>query len=329
MDYGWADITQLGGVIPQGAAGGFDLGPLVASTGRDGVILVMRAMVDGQRVGDPDYAFEAKVTGAMPNIKLVVRCPDCNYMEEFAYDPQNPAWMAGYLHQALNSHVERFARWRLTGNELTWSQRAGLPEVPGDGCSPDLARFLRLRLNKPGFRFEQGAAAGWWMGEDGKPANAWGDGPVATVGQGGGDPVYISRKAREALQGQDMSVERVRALDLVEGPALWLQIMSWVGVASGALGVLNLGATWWTLGTIPLNIAFFSLSWAAVWSGGGLLSLRGLKHYQAVRPSLLVYFTLAYVAFALPCCVVGAPISAWATYTWLKPEVKQGRMKVV
>lgn len=327
VEYGWRDLTGRGSAVPHGAPGGLDLSPLLSSHGRDGVRLVVLPVADGRRVEETNYEFEVKVTGDLPNIRVVARCPDCNYLEEFAFEMQNPTYAAGYLHQSVVKHVAEFARWRLGGEELTWAQRMGVPEITGDPCSAELVRWVSSRLRQPGFSFDLGPSEGWWLNL--QPGLVGSGPPIASTGKGGGDPVYISAAGRAelaAMGGAKASVERVAALDYVSGPAGWLRFVKWGGTTLGGLAFLNALITVYFYGTSRGFALVTSVIYAGLMVGGAILAGRGLERYREVRPHWTVFFLFAYAALAAPCCLVGLPLSIWAILVWLKPEVKAGRI---
>ena len=327
VEYGWRDVTKAGGVVPPEAPGGIDVGRIPESVGRDGLILVMRPVADGRACPDPNYEFEVKITGNLPDIKIVVRGADCDYLHEFPYDPANPLYAAGYIHQALTEFVPEFVRWRLQGGELGWTQRSGLPEVAGDPCSGALAQTIKGRLQLVGKTFDSGPAEGWWTGQaaiaGGPQASR---GPVATVGEGGGDPVYLSAAARAAIADGAANVERLVALEKVEAPAIWLNVMCYAGIGIGVLGLLNAVYTVYAFGSRQLFAVGFSLAWTILLMGGGFEALSGVKRYKAIRPGWQVWFSLIYCAFIPLCCVAGLPLAVWATVVWTSAEVKAGRL---
>lgn len=327
VEYGWRDITGRGGVVPSGAVGGFDVSRIPGSQGRDGLILVMAPEVDGQRADDPNYEFEVKVTGRAPNIKIVARCSDCNYLEEFPYDLRNPTHAVGYLVQGLTRHVPEFVRWRLSGGSLSWSQRAGVPEVVGDPCSGDLIRFVQNRLRIPNTSFEQGPAEGWWLSGEYKP---WGSGPVASEGKGGGEPTYVSAEGRAELAemgGAGASVERVAALDHVDSPGGWLGLAIGSCIALGALALLNGLVTIYFFGAGRLTALIINVVLGLGLVVGGVLARQGLRRYREVREHWTVYLMFAYVALTPVCCLFGLPLAGWGLYVWFKPEVRAGRLR--
>lgn len=326
VEYGWRDVTHLSGNVPAGAPGGFDVGVTVSTQGREALHLIVPPVAGRERADDPPYEFELRVTGHTPDIKVVARSTGCNFLQEFAWDPANPQHLAGYLHQAITEHVSRFVTWRNQGNDLSWTERNGLPDVKGDPCSPELVRFIANRLRRLDQNFNQGPAEGWWVGGAAQP---WGPGPVAVSGQGGGDPTYISSQARAelaAMGGANASVERVRALDLVERPVGWLRGGIWMSMALGGIALLNIAVTAYLYGTGRM----FAIAASATFAGsillGGWVALRGAECYREVRTHWTVWFMLAYVAFVPVCCVIGMPLAIWGAVVWLKPEVQAGRI---
>ena len=128
IEYGWKDITKGQPMPSTEGAGGFDLSFVPESQGRSGILLRMPAMVGGQRCHEDDsYGFEVRLTRVQGQPGIAARCAECNFLQEFAFDPNNPVWMAGYLHQALTQYVPEYVRWRLDGGELSWAQRQGVP----------------------------------------------------------------------------------------------------------------------------------------------------------------------------------------------------------
>ena len=118
ITYGWADVTT-NRVTPAQVVGGFDLSLIPDSQGKSGLILRVPAAADGRRCHEDDtYAFEVLLIHMGDARGFAVRCEACNYLAEFAFDPENPEWAAGYIHQGLTEYVAEFVRWRLGGGEL-------------------------------------------------------------------------------------------------------------------------------------------------------------------------------------------------------------------
>ena len=146
ITYGWADVTT-NRVTPAQVVGGFDLSLIPDSQGKSGLILRVPAAADGRRCHEDDtYAFEVLLIHMGDARGFAVRCEACNYLAEFAFDPENPEWTAGYIHQGLTEYVAEFVRWRLGGGELTWAQRQGVPQV-GEPCSTSLAGWIAQQLS--------------------------------------------------------------------------------------------------------------------------------------------------------------------------------------
>lgn len=327
VEYGWRDLSGRGTAVPPGAPGGLDVFPLLGTQGKAGIKLIVVPVADGKRADETNYEFEVKVTGSLPNIKVIARCPDCNFLEEFPYEPQNPIYAAGYLHQAILKHVEEFARWRLSGQDLSWTQRAGLPEIQGDSCSAELVRWMSSRVRQPGATFDLGPAEGWWLN---LAPNALGPtAPIASVGKGAGEPVYISAEGRAELAnmgGANASVERVAALDYVQGPAGWMRFVIWGGLTLGGLAFLNALITVYFYSTSRMFAVGASMGYCLLLVGGGLIARQGLQRYREVRPHWSIPILWAYSALAVPCCVIGLPLTLWSVFVWMKPEVKAGRI---
>ena len=56
--------------------------------------------------------------------------------------------------------------------------------------------------------------------------------------------------------------------------------------------------------------------------GGGAVSVLGSRHYRRLQSSVLVWFSMAYVAASPLCCVFGLVVTGWSLYAWNRPEVK-------
>ena len=172
VEYGWTDLSPVGGRIPPGRPGGFELVRFRDSGGKDGVHLLVVAG-NGQHLVQEDavYDFALRCYRRDGRWMVGLRCVEANFLQEFPFDPNNPGWAAGYVHQAIIGYVPQFVAWRLQGGELTWAQRKGLPELEGEPCSPDLARFVdELVRTRRGL--DTGPVEGWWMGRDSAPPPA-------------------------------------------------------------------------------------------------------------------------------------------------------------
>ena len=166
IEYGWTDVSRNGGYVPPGTFGGIDQARVSETEGRDGIVLEVPAIVNGQRFEeDGTYHFQAQIirSSTTGNMAVAVRCPEANYIQEFAYDSTNPTWSAGFIHQALSQYVPQFVQWRQQGGEVTWAQRQGIVELDGESCTTALCRFVAESI-RAGRAFDRGPAEGWWMG---------------------------------------------------------------------------------------------------------------------------------------------------------------------
>ncbi len=196
IEYGWPDVSRSGGYVPPGVFGGLDLSRLPETEGREGIVLEVPATVNGQRFDDDGtYHFQAQVIRSATNgqLALAVRCPEANYIQEFAYDATNPTWAAGFIHQALTQYVPQFIQWRQQGGEVTWAQRQGIVEMDGEPCSGPLSGFVAESI-RAGRSFDRGPAEGWWVGSRSPLSTAGGSvstGPAVPgmLRQGGPTPV--------------------------------------------------------------------------------------------------------------------------------------------
>jgi len=166
VEYGWSDTSRAGGYVPPGQFGGMDLSRFAETEGREGIVLDVPAVIQGQRFDDDGtYHFQAQVirSSETGQLAVAVRCPEANYIQEFAWDPQNPTWVAGFVHQALTRYVPSFIHWRQQGGSVTWAQRQGIVELEGEPCSGPLSGFIAESI-RAGRAMDRGPAEGWWMG---------------------------------------------------------------------------------------------------------------------------------------------------------------------
>jgi hypothetical protein len=289
-------------------------------------VLEMPALADGLRCeDDASYRFSVFVTQGAQGIAVTVRCPEANFFQEFPYDPQNPLWAAGYVHQALTTYVPQFVRWRLQGGEVSWAQRAGIPAVAGEPCSYLLARFVgdRVAANQ---RLDAGPAQGWWLGQTGAPGViARPGGPIASVGKGGGDPTYLSAAARDAAaRGETIaSVGNLQALARVSKPGMALMALAGLGIFQALLWFINaLSVVAFYLEDSLFALAF-SLFASVMLLMGGAVAMLGGFHYRKLRKGPLPLVAIAYAAVVPMCCVFGIPVAVWAAITWRDPMVRQ------
>ncbi len=324
VEYGWPDTTHLGGRVPPGVFGGLDLSRFAGTGGRAGVTLGVPAIADGSWLQeDGVYEFVARLTrSAEGQLVFAVRCPEANYLEEFPFDEDNPLFSAGYIHQALQQYVPEFVRWRQQGGEVTWAQRAGMPELAGEPCSSMLTQFIneRVTLRKP---IDVGPAEGWWM--DGETGASWGAGPLATVG-----------RAAENTRGEAGLLElarRAAAEAAVARPGAGLIFLSSAGIFSGVLWLLNAPLTLGLIATDQLTRApsryLFSLIFSVVLGLslilGGALAFAGARSYRRLRGKVLPMISILYAIASPMCCFVGMPIGIWALYVWSSADVRQIR----
>ena len=196
IEYGWADTSRAGGYVPPGVFGGLDLSRLAETEGREGVVLDVPAILSGRRFDDDGiYHFQAQVIRSADTggLAIAVRCPEANYIQEFAYDANNPTWAAGFVHQALTQYVPSFIQWRQQGGEVTWAQRQGIVELDGEPCSGPLSGFVAESV-RAGRSMDRGPAEGWWVGSRSPlsvPGGSVQSGPAVpgVLRQGGASPV--------------------------------------------------------------------------------------------------------------------------------------------
>lgn len=315
VEYGWPDITHAGGRVPPGVFGGIDLSRLADSQGREGVFLEVRAVADGRTCDeDGTYTFQVQVTQGREGLAISVRCPEANYLQEFPYDPANPIHAAGWVHQAITQYVPDFVRWRLSGGEVSWAQRSGMPTVDGEPCSPALAQFVRGRIDAHR-RFDVGPSEGWWLDEAQPaapagvvPASAW-QGPIAVEGQAG--------------RVGSVDDERDRAMRIVKAPAAALRAMSIAGMAFGFFWFVNIVVTLYFFGLDRLGAVLFSLV-----AGTLLLMTAGIAFwcagkYKDLAKGPLPWVAIAWCALVPLCCIPGIPVAIWAAWAWTRPAVQR------
>lgn len=350
VEYGWADVSSSGGRIPLGRFGGMDLVRFRDSTGRDGVHLLMTAAAGNQVVAeDGVYDFSLRCTHRDGRWTIVVRSVEANYLQEFPFDPANPSWAAGYVHQALTTYVPQFAQWRLGGGELSWAQRKGLPEIAGEPCSSDLARFIDeiVRMRRP---METGPVEGWWMNELSAPPPAGhaaaGKGPAAATPAAGGKAAGAAPLGPIAVAGR-MSAGGVSTTELAmkkAGPAGKAlvgasSLLCLVGVVSLVNALLTVVLFFLERPTALTGSACFGISFLIF----GLLGVFGGQRLSRLSPSLLPWAGIAG-NLALPpllgismlfidpvCCAmvgplfVNVPIALWALATMVDANVVKAR----
>lgn len=342
VEYGWPDLSRAHGRVPPGTFGGFDLQRLTASEGREGLELLVPAAAGGQTsVEDGTYHFEVKVCQTAQGLGFAVRCPEANFLQEFPYDPHNPLWAAGYIHQALTGYVPQFVQWRLQGGEVAWADRVGMPKIPGEPCSPLLVRFLERRLQS-NQGLDQGPAEGWWLQAAPAPAEApgpsgvgggvapptgWSGAPVIRAGKGAGDPVYLSAQAREMVaRGEPIATSgNVQALARVNQPGSALMLLAGLGMAQALLWFINAITVIVYYLDDSLFALFFSLFAALTLLASGAVAMLGGYRYRKLAKGPLPIIAMVYAAVVPVCCLAGIPVAIWAAFTLQDPMVKQAR----
>jgi len=336
VEYGWHDITLSNTTLPNMAAGGFDLSRFPDSNGREGVYLEVAAVANGQEcMEDGIYRFQVQLADSQGEEIFFVRCPEANFVQEFPWDPENPLHLAGYIHQAIQQYVPEFVEWRLAGGELSWTQREGIPKVPGIESSPSLSDFVHLRLTSHQF-FHTGPEENWWVIPDlSKQIHSGPDSdetpnsvvPIATIGKGGGEPVYLSKQAREAGPASPVQQEElasVQAQARVAKPGWAMFSMLVVGGLQGMAFVMNALYT-----VMNYTDSIFAIALSSVMGlglmGGSIVSMWGAQHYRTLHKGPMPWISMVYCAFSGVCCFVGLPIAVWAGMTWFDPVVKSAR----
>ena len=312
VEYGWRDATRSR-IVPQGAFGGFDLSLLASSQGRDGLVLLIPAVADGRRCHeDESYSFEVQLTRNEAGACFAVRSPDCNYIQEFSYDESNPIWAAGYIHQALTEYVPEFVRWRLSGGELTWAQRQGIPTVEAEPCSASLATWLgeQSRLHRS---LDQGPQQGWWIGglpTAGPTSGAHAPvGAIASMGNAAGIPTQAQPEG----------------LRLLQKPATALSTMIWVHAMAAGCAGLNIISTLAMFGgkrpfAVVSSVLFIAFVATMTW-----LARRGVEQYREGRGRLWPWVAIGYAGLIPVCCFGGLPVAIWAAMRWQDERVKAFR----
>lgn len=343
VEYGWPDATPVGGRVPAGRHGAIELQRFRDSGGRDGVHLLVPAVAGGQWCQeDGVYDFSARIYRAdHGGTMIAVRCVEANFLQEFPFDPNNPLYAAGYVHQAIAEYVPSYVQWRLSGGELTWAQRQGLPEIAGEGCSQGLVAFIDAMIRQRR-GMDSGPTEGWWPGQQ-TPAPPQGHAPPAAPSAA--QPIGPIAVAGRAGKGHAKSATEV-ALEKVRLPARLLTATSGVLAGLGALSLLN----------AFLTLVLFQLDRMSALGGSGcfgvmLLAAGGLSVLGARRLGKVQGGVLPWIAMgtnlALPllllvallgvdiiCCGVGAPLllcvpaAIWSLYVWTQPAVVQARAEL-
>jgi len=349
VEYGWTDISRAGGYVPPGIFGAMDLSRLPESEGREGITLEVPAAINGQKLDDDGiYHFQMQVIMSADSgqLAVAVRCPEANYIQEFAYDRSNPGWTAGFVHQALTQYVPQFVAWRLAGGAVTWAQRQGIPELDGEPCSAQLTGFIATAI-RGGVVFERGPQQGWWMGSSTpltttpassrgpaipamlhRPASAQGFpvGPAAAPARGPIVPGIIAGgPIAMAGRGPMMAVDpTMRRKLLADKPGLALMVASGAGLAQGIFWFLNALSivVYYRTETAALLIAVLG---ALLLVPVGAVAMYGAWKYRAGEKHPLSWVALGYSAIVPVCCLAGLPIAGWAFKTWQDPSFKSAR----
>jgi hypothetical protein len=309
IEYGWVDVSR-GSAIPPGTVGGFDLSFIPTSQARSGLLLRVPATAGGQRHSEDDtYIFEVQLTSLNSGSGFTVRCANCNYLQEFGFDPGNPGWAAGYIHQGLSEYVPEYVRWRMGGGELTWAQRQGVPEVDSEPCTASLATWIGQQLSQ----------------RQTFDTNLWGAGKVAT-GPLIGDPntplspiATVGNHAGASGRGQSPA-DAVRAT--LNGPANALMAAIGIGGIGAALALLNILVTIALFGVDRMFAVITSMGFAAIASVGAVGAWFGVKQYKQMRGNALPWVAIIYPSILPICCFAGLPLSIWAAIRWQAPAVK-------
>ena len=307
VEYGWRDVTRSR-IVPQGSFGGFDLSFLAGSQGRDGLVLLIPAVADGQRCHEDEaYSLEVQLTRNDQGQCFAIRSPDCNYFAEFPFDENNPLWCAGYIHQALTEYIPGFVRWRLGGGELTWGQRQGIPTVEAEPCTASLASWVgdQVRLHRT---LDHGPSQGWWLSGAQPGAVVAGGaptGPMIQMGMAAGVPDAI----------------KPEGLRLLERPAQALSTMVWVHGMAAVCAVINIisiivmfgGQRPFALVTNFILVVFISsMTWVA---------RKGIAQYRTGQRGPLPWVAIVYAGLIPICFFGGIPVAIWAGRRWRDQRV--------
>ena len=308
IEYGWVDITKGQTTPASSDAGGFDLSFIPDSQGRSGILLRMAAMAGSQRSHEDDnYCFEVKLTRVQNQSGVAVRCPECNYLQEFVFDANNPLWLAGYIHQALTEYVPEFVRWRLGGGELTWAQRQGVPPIEGEPCSASLAGWIQREL-----AMNRIFSPSLWGVPSAKPVTSGviaSANPIAAVGNYGSKPGSAAATAE----------------DLLALPAKALITMTSLGALAALMAALNVIVTIAVFQFDRMFAVLTSTAFFAIIGSGAVASFFGIREFREAKGNVLPWLSIIYAGVVPICCFVGTPISIWVAMRWMDPRVKQIR----
>jgi len=338
IEYGWPDVTPLGGRVPPGRHGGLELARFRDTTGRDGIHLLVPAVTGGQACHeDGVYDFTARLYRKDGQWTVAVRCAEANYLAEFPFDPDNPLYAAGYVHQGVGGYVQQFVQWRLGGGELSWAQRKGLPEIEGEPCSAGLNRFLdeMIRTRRS---LDSGPAEGWWIGATSAPPPPGAAAPVANAGAMPAGPIAVAGRA-----GAGGATDADVARDKVNAPARMLRGASVVLVLVGLVSLLNalltvvlffLDRPAALASTACVGVACTALGAVSVIGAGRMRDLKkSLLPWVAIGSNIVLplLIGIASLSIDLVCCGATAPlllcvpIALWSLAAMVHPAVIKTR----
>jgi hypothetical protein len=318
---------------------------MVRSGGSHGLLMEVPARAEGQVcLEDGQYQFRAHLIRDGGHLVFVLRCPEANYFQEFVYDPQNPTWAAGYIHQALSEYVAGFVRWRLGGGEVSWGERAGIPEVITDPPSPLLVSFIRERVNR-NLVFNQGPSEDWWPLGSGAEEH-WRGGAVARTGAGSGEPMMRKIGGKMRLTTRDELHIRREALRELHLPGTVLVWLCATHLLAGTGWFANGIYSWLAedkLGDVGFAIKV-SFSMGLLAYGLGTAALLGGRRYKRMSEHKLVMLCLCFtglmpllylglslwmswwMALSSPLWLGGGlGVSIWAWRIWTRPMIQQAR----
>jgi hypothetical protein len=307
-EYGYADINSEG---PITAPGSFDVRFVTESQGRSGLTLKVPAEFAGKRHHQDDvYTFEVYLQEAGNGFTL--RCAECNFLADFAFDSENPMWAAGYIHQSLAEYIPEFVQWRLSGGELTWAQRQGIPTVIGEPCSASLATWITQQLAS-GQHFD---GRHWGKGPTvvATPAATIPAGPIAMEGNLGrpdgtaNNPVAIARA-------------------LMKRPTQLLFGAIGLGALTSLAAVLNILVTIAVFGIDRPFALVTSFLFVVITTAGAVGAWLGMKKIQQFQDSPLAWVAIAYPAVIPVCCLPGLSLSIWAGLRWQSNAVQAIRTR--
>jgi hypothetical protein len=302
ITYSYVD-SSLNKTPPPGSIGSFDLSFIPDSQARSGLMLRIPATAGAQRCHEDDtYSFEIKLTQVDGNQGFSVRSEECNYLQEFAFDPDNPEYLAGYIYESLSTYVTEFVRWRLGGGELSWAQRQGVPDVDGEPCSASLATWVGQQLAlRRAFDATLWSQAPTAVAAAATPAIV----PMVTVGN----------------FGLGAGATGAPADALLKGPTRALSIMIALGGLAAVMALFNIALTLALFGVDRMFAVVTNMLLVIMAGGGGVVAWFGLREFRAMKGTVLPWVAIVYPALVPICCLGGIPISIWAGRCWTSPAV--------